>query len=159
VRLHVSPARPARGILPWATLLVLFVVELVLVCLYLPLYQGRGGECGCGFPRMLEHIPYAGHADDFDGGPIVSIEPDSLGIDGRREPRTEQGLRELADELTRLRRNFELLQSGDRFPGTYVFLIDGRTPYGVIRWVSRAAAESGYERPQYVVRSFVWGVR
>lgn len=138
----------------WPLIGVLLVMTLFL----LPQFQASG-EVLCLCKRLP--LPQASHVAPLEPAPIVTISLDSVALNGDpkaqtstvQEDTTEGLIQPLYDDLTTLKKNYQLLHPESSFPGIVNLQAEKQIRYRVIRRVLAICAVAGFDIPHFVVET------
>jgi biopolymer transport protein ExbD len=104
-------------------------------------------------------LPNASNAAALAIAPVISIDPVTITLDGRRmadtatlasDPRVER-VEPLIADLETLKRNWSILHPQEPFPGTLIMQADTSIDYRVIKKLMFSAAQAGYANVSFAV--------
>jgi biopolymer transport protein ExbD len=137
--------------------LIPFIDFLIVLVVFLLMSFAATGELVAQDPTI--EMPAATNAVDLEIAPIISINANTVMLDGRRmaDTRTLAASAEvdridaLVQDLETMKRNWSILHPGDSFPGTVILQADVAIDFRVIKKVMFSAAQAGYTNVSFAV--------
>jgi len=137
--------------------LVPFIDFLITLVVFLLMSFSASGELLAQKANLT--MPKAANVVDLEPNPVVSIDPVTVTLDGRRmadtttlaeDPKVER-IEQLIQDLETLKRNWSILHPTEPFPGSLIVQADVSIDYRVIKKIMFSAAQAGYANVSFAV--------
>ena len=137
--------------------LVPFIDFLITLVVFLLMSFSASGELLAQKANLT--MPKAANVADLVPNPVISIDPVTVTLDGRRmadtatlasDPKVER-IEQLIQDLETLKRNWSILHPQDQFKGELIVQADISIDFRVIKKIMFSAAQAGYSNISFAV--------